>query len=460
MNSQQFKKIKLPKKPGVYFFYKGKDILYIGKATNLSDRVKSYFGNDLIATRGPLLLDMVTQATSIKWKETDSVLEALILEANLIKKYLPKYNTKEKDNKSFNYVCITKDLLPKVLVLRGRNLNKENYDVVYGPFPNGMQLRDAMKIVRRIFPFIDEQSSKKNNKEFYRQLGLVPLIECPSRRGPTSNGFGGCTPEARAGYFEKDFSDMLLGYKKNIRNLKLFFEGKKKIIISNFKKEMMSFAKKKEFEKADEIKKRIFALEHINDVALIKDDIMHENPFQKVFARPNDVVGQGSPRREVQHQAGSGCCTSKALFRIEAYDIAHLSGSNMVGVMTVIENGELNKSEYKKFIIRTQTKSNDTGALEEVLSRRLRHTEWGLPNLIVMDGGVAQINIAKSVLNRYQFKIPVVSVVKDDKHKAKAIMGDELIIKKYKKEILLINTESHRFAIAFHKLKRNKNFLT
>jgi len=131
----------------------------------------------------------------------------------------------------------------------------------------------------------------------------------------------------------------------------------------------------------------------------------------------------------------------------------------MVGVMTVIENGELIKSEYKKFIIKTQTGSNDTGALEEVLSRRFRHTEWGLPNLIVMDGSIAQINIAKSVLNRYQFKIPVVSVVKDDKHKAKAIMGDESLIKKYKKEILLINSESHRFAIAFHKQKRNKNFL-
>ena len=131
----------------------------------------------------------------------------------------------------------------------------------------------------------------------------------------------------------------------------------------------------------------------------------------------------------------------------------------MVGVMTVIENGELAKSEYKKFIIRTQSKANDTGALEEVLSRRLRHIEWGLPSLIVMDGSTAQINIAHAVLDRYQFKIPVVSVIKDDKHKAKAIIGDEEIIKKYKKEILLVNSESHRFAITFHKKKRNKNFL-
>ena len=403
MNSQQFKKIKLPSKPGVYFFlgspkhggggYKNKDILYIGKATSLRDRVKSYFGKDLISTRGPLLLDMVTLSTSIKWKETDSVLEALILEANLIKKYQPKYNTKEKDNKSFNYVCITKDIIPKVLTIRGRGLDKKLYDKVYGPFPNGLQLREAMKIIRRIFPYIDEQSSKKNNKEFYAQLKLTP--------------------------------DNLLQYNNNIKNLKLFFQAKKKSITVNLKKEMLYYAKKKEFEKASEIKKRFFALEHINDVALIKRDYS----------------------------------LSEKKFRIEAYDIAHLAGSNMVGVMTVIENGELAKSEYKKFIIKTLDRANDTGAIEEILSRRLRHTEWGFPNLIVMDGGIAQTNVAKAVLSRYQFKIPVVSVVKDDKHKAKAIMGDEEIIKKYKKEILLINSESHRFAISFHKKRRDKNFL-
>jgi len=426
MNSQYLKKIKIPDHPGVYFFYKNKELLYIGKATSLSSRVRSYFGKDLIVTRGPIVLDMVTIATSIKWQKTDSVLEALILEANLIKKYQPKYNTKEKDNKSFNYVCITKEKLPKVLVVRGRNINisvKEKYQSIFGPFPNGMQLREAMKIIRRIFPYIDDQSSKRNNIEFYKQLGLVPSREVQPRTGPR-----GCTSMAS------------LEYKNNIKNLKLFFQGKKKSVILNLKKEMMTFASKKEFEKAGEIKKRIFATEHINDVALIKDDIT-----QGIFieGRPQNLIGGQTSQK----------------IRIEAYDIAHLSGKNMVGVMTVIENGELAKNEYRKFIIQTQSKSNDTGALEEVLSRRLRHIEWGLPSLIVMDGSTAQINVAKSVLNRYQFKIHVVSVVKDDKHKAKAIMGDEMIIKKYKKEILLINSESHRFAITFHKKRRNKDFL-
>jgi excinuclease ABC subunit C len=393
MKSQQLKKIKLPNTPGVYFFKKGDDILYIGKATSLRDRVKSYFGKDIIETRGPHILDMVTLSNSIKWQTTDSVLEALILEANLIKKYQPKYNTKEKDNKSFNYVCITKDEIPKILVIRGRVLEKADYKVIYGPFPNGSQLKEAMTIIRRIFPYMDNDSMKRNNREFYKQVGLIPTGE----------------------------------YKENIKNIKLLFDGRKKSIVINLKKEMMIHAKKKEFEKAGETKRKIFALEHINDVALIKED----NLLPK----------------------------SAFAFRIESYDIAHLSGKNMVGAMTVVENGHPAKNEYKKFIVRTQKSSNDTGALEEVLSRRLRHVEWGLPNLIVVDGSMAQINVAKSVLSRYQFKIPVVSVVKDEHHKARAIIGDETIIKKYKKDILLSNSEAHRFAIAFHKKRRNKNFL-
>ena len=110
----------LPDKPGVYFFLKGKEILYIGKATSLRDRVKSYFGKDLIETRGPLIVDMVHKASKIEWQVTDSVLEALILEANLIKKHLPKHNTDGKSDKSFNYVCITKEELPKIVVVRGK----------------------------------------------------------------------------------------------------------------------------------------------------------------------------------------------------------------------------------------------------------------------------------------------------------------------------------------------------
>lgn len=406
MKKSDLKKFKLIKDPGVYFFMKGKEILYIGKATNLTDRVKSYFSKDLIEKRGPMILDMVTQATSIKQCKTDSVLEALILESNLIKKHQPKYNTKEKDNKSFNYVCITNEDMPKVLIKRGRNLKmiqeKELsvYKKTFGPFPSGTQLKEAMKIIRRIFPYVDEQSVKKNNSEFYLQLGLSPNI--------------------------KNREIDVISYRKNIKNLVLFFQGKKKDIIKNLKKEMMYFAKNREFEKANEIKKKIFALNHINDIALIKSDTVDSHSSN---------------------------------YRIEAYDVAHMSGKNMVGVMVVLENQELNKKEYKKFIIKTVGVANDPKSLSEVLERRFSHEEWRSPDLIVVDGGMIQMNAVNKVLSKLRFKIPIVSVLKDERHKAKAILGDNKIIEKNKKNILLANTESHRFAIAFHKQRRRKSFI-
>jgi len=430
MKSQYLKKVKLPEKPGVYFFMgksspprlsgtsprKGGDaILYIGKATSLRDRVKSYFGKDLIETRGPLILDMVFKANRLKWQETDSVLEALILEANLIKKHQPYYNTKEKDDKSFNYVCITDEAIPMILVERGKNidfktLHASRYALrgIFGPFTSGPQLREALKIIRRIFPFIDKSSAKKDNYEFYRQLGLAPDI----------NNYE----------LQITNDELLKRYRKNIRHIKLFFEGKKKQILRSLEKEMKALAKEKKFEDAGRVRNQIFALKHINDVALLKDEA-----------------------KSYKLSAGS--------FRIEAYDIAHLSGKNMVGVMTVVTDGMVNKNEYRKFIVRTQKNANDTGALEEILSRRFRHTEWGMPDIVAVDGGVAQLRVAEQVLKRYQLAIPVVSVLKDERHRPKDILGDRTFAVKYKKSILLANSEAHRFGIRFHKEKRGKSFL-
>lgn len=425
MKKQELSKLNtkggLPDKPGVYFFKEKGRILYIGKATSLRDRAKSYFGKDLIVSRGPLLVDMVTKATTIDWQETDSVLEALVLEAFLIKKNQPYYNTKEKDDKSWNYVCITKSVrmpkaggesLPQVLIIRGKeidfsSLQTREYKLqnCFGPFTNGNQLREAMKIIRRIFPYIDASSSKKQNYEFYRQLGLTPDIR-----------------------FENN--ELEKNYKNNIKNIVLFFEGKKKKILLSLKKEMEESARNKEFERAGEIKRQIFALEHINDVALLKNDLQDSNVY-----------------------------TQTSVFRIEAYDIAHMSGKNMVGVMTVVENGSVVKNEYKKFKIKTQEKSNDIGALAEVFERRLGHPEWRYPNLIVVDGSTAQINIVEKIIKEAGLDVPVVSVVKDDRHKAKAIKGHMSLSRVHESSILLANSEAHRFAISYHKQMRSKNFL-
>jgi excinuclease UvrABC nuclease subunit len=386
----------LPDKPGVYFFLdKDNKPMYIGKATSLRDRVRSYFGKDLIETRGPLILDMVFKSKGLKWQETDSVLEALILEANLIKKYQPWYNTKEKDQKSFNYVGITREPYPRVIIVRGKDLPAEQgkLKVAYGPYTSSGALKEALKIIRRIFPFFDDKSRVKGRYEFYRQLGLAPQ------------------------------ADDRKAYAKNIKNIKLFFEGKKSRVIKNLEKEMKALAKEHKFERAGHARNQIFSLKHIRDVSLIKEENLSE-------------------------RAGA------ANFRIEAYDIAHMSGKNMVGVMTVMENGEVNKNEYRKFKIRGFTSANDTGALLEVLERRFNHQEWPMPRLIVVDGGKAQINTVLKFQERVGLKIPVVSVVKNERHQPKGILGDKALTSKHEREILLINSEAHRFAISYFRFDK------
>lgn len=420
MNSQQLKKLNLPDTPGCYFFRKGSEILYIGKATSLRSRVASYFASDLIKTRGAHIVDMVFRADTVTWQETDSVLEALILEAELIKKHKPYYNTKEKDDKSFLCVGITDEPFPLVLTIRKRDIDFKNktfvskylktkdnrLKTVFGPFTSGLALKDALRIIRRIFPFQDLSSVKKDNNEFYRQIGLAP-------------GIGGSKQQTM---------DARKEYVKHIHHIELFFKGKKKQILRELERDMKTYAKSMQFEKANEVKKKIFALTHINDVALIKRDDWEEESG----TRP---------------------------FRIEAYDIAHMSGKSMVGVMTVVRNATAWKDGYRMFKIKSVDGANDPAALREVLTRRLNHPEWGMPDLIVVDGNRIQISVAEEVLRSVKLDIPIASVVKDDRHKARAILGDPAIVGNRKNAILLANSEAHRFAITYHKKKRAKAFL-
>ena len=406
MNLHQYKKIDIPRAPGVYFFKQGNKILYIGKATNLAHRTKSYLQKNLMETRGPLIVKMVEDATSIEYTETDSALEALLLESYLIKQHQPEYNTKEKDNKSYNYVVITDEVLPRIFTVRQRSLkilegNREQKILhVFGPFPSMDQLNTALKIIRKIFPFYGKKTAQNHSIEFYKQLGLVP----DSSRKESQNI-----------------------YQKNIEYIALFFQGKKRSLIQKLKKEMMHHADALKFERANVIKKQIYALEHIQDIALLKHDF------------------------EVSQYLSS--------FRMEAYDIAHMGGEAMVGVMVVYNGVEIDSSEHRVFTIKSVDRSNDTAALYEVVSRRLKHTEWAYPDVMIVDGGLAQKRVVEKALREYKLNIPVVSVVKDDKHKAREILGQKKISEKYFREIVALNAESHRFAIKQHKQKRGRNFL-
>ena len=454
MEFAKVKKKKLPDVPGVYFFLgPRKKILYIGKAGSLRDRVRSYFSKDIALSRSVAIEKMVQDAQDIAFQKTDSVLEAVILEADLIKKFRPKYNTQEKDDKSFNHVVITKEDFPRVLLIRGRDLleiRNLKFEIAkcFGPFPQGGVLKEALKIIRKIFPFRD--SCIPPQKQHPNKLA-APRSELRSTTGENvgmlfeKNGFGkpcfnrqiGLCPGVCTGEISKE------EYAKTIRNIRLFFSGKKKDLIRKLEKEMKAAAKERNFEKAAKLRNTIFSLKHIHDVSLIKDSLQG-SAFSRRFATPQGqtfiVKNQFSDSQESENG-----------FKIEAYDVAHWGGESMVGVMTVIEDGEMNKSEYRKFKIRDIKKANDTAALKQILERRLEHYEWPLPKVIVVDGGKAQVNVAKKLFENVGVKIPVVGVVKDEHHRPKNILGDRGIRQKYESAILLANAEAHRFAIRFHK---------
>lgn len=407
----------LPDQSGVYWFKRGREILYIGKATSLRDRVRSYFRSEVVTSRGGRINQMLVLATSLGCRVTDSVLEALILESQLIKEHQPKYNIKAKDDKSFWFAVVTKEVWPRVLLVRGQDLTQGStlrkskgrtfpISDIFGPFPNASELRGALKVVRKIFPFRDAcwphsglPDGKAGKPCFNYQLGLCP---------------GVCT-----GAISR--SD----YRQIIRQIKLLFLGKKKALIQGLRKLMNQAARRHDFEQAARWRNKVFALRHLADVSMIK-------------------------RREEEEE-------EEISRRIEAYDIAHLSGGGAVGVMVVAANGELKKRDYRKF--KVSHGADDLTNLREVLRRRLAHHEWPAPDLIVVDGGLNQLSAARGVLAATR-PIPVVAVVKDARHRPARIIGAPVLIRRQRDLILRLNQEAHRFAIAYHRHRFNILSLT
>ena len=406
------KKNSLPEPPGVYFFLGASDeVLYIGKATSLRDRVKSYFMQDILATRGPKISLMLERVVQVAYRHTDSVLEALLLESELIKDHQPPYNTDAKDDKSYYRVIITKEKFPRVLMVRERDLDQGKFMLpvkyAFGPFPNGGSLRDALKIIRKLFPFRDkcvpyaELTEKQKTKArpcFSAQIGLCP---------------GVCSGVLTAS-----------AYARNINHIRLFFQGKKNMIVRELTRDMAKAAKELRFEEANEIKRTLFGLQHIQDMVLVKNDMEEEE----------------------RH-------------RIEAFDVAHLQGDQSVGVMTVVQNSHSRNENYRQFKLRGKHGGNDLTALEEILRRRFAHPEWPFPEIVVVDGGKAQLHVAERVLEELGISIPVLGVVKNERHRPERLIGPEALAERFKKEALLANAEAHRFAITFHRKRRRGAFL-
>lgn len=428
---------KISNSSGIYIF-KGSsnNILYIGKATNLKSRVSSYFSGRIENRPVKYAIDQIEKIETI---ETDSVLEALILESNLIKKHQPKYNVDLKDDKSFSYAVITKEKFPRILVLRETDLVASHWSLVtdkFGPYTSKKQLEVALKIIRKIFPYhSNKQQTEKGCLDY--QIGLCP--------GPY------------AGAISKT------DYLKNIRGIKMILEGKKKSLVKKLEKEMQEYSRKHEFEKAADIRNKIFALQHIQDIALItKEDYPHPDFEAKSTLSLNKERGL----------RGEG-------IRLEAYDISDISGQYAVGSMVVFKNDEPDKSQYRKFKIKTVEGADDVGMMREVLMRRFNNDwpastrgdgsstrGWPKPDLILLDGGQGHLNMYERIMQGLKLGIPAIAVAKgpnrknlelrilnlEEESKVKNIVGNKALIKH-------IMDEAHRFAISYHRKVRKKGFV-
>jgi len=441
----------LPKSPGIYKFYDARNrLIYIGKATSLRDRVRSYFTGARSVRRSlgeggydTKTEQLVSQIRKMKFERTETVLEALILESNLIKKNQPKYNIRDKDDKSFSYFLITKNEdFSRVLIVRKTDLAKYPAKKIYGPYTLKGQMETALKIIRKIFPFHSrKQKTEKGCLDF--QLGRCP--------GPYAGAIS-----------RKD-------YRNNIRGVEMILSGKKKGLIRKLEKEMKEHAKKHEYEKAADARNKIFALKHIQDVALISSEYIISPSLLPRKEGMTSFPCQGEMPKSSR---------TEGFFRIEGYDISNVGGDYAVGSMVVFTNQKPDKFQYRRFKIKTIEGINDIGMMREVLSRRIKRklstpltnvkvvdkNIWPTPDLIILDGGKAHLNMAEKLLRDTEFDIPIVAIAKGptrkkldlyytkNAHQHYGIISDIVLLEK-------IRNEAHRFAISYHRKLRRKNWI-
>jgi len=402
----------LPKTSGVYTFKRGKEFLYIGKAKNLKERIKNHLQKKTL--RDNLFVD---KAEKVGFRETDSEIEALILEAELIKKYKPKYNVLWRDDKNYFYVGITKEDFPRAFITHQPEFKtepKETKVEYVGPFVDGTALKKTLKVLRKVFPYY---SRKKHPK------GLCPWCHLGLCPGPNPD--------------RKD-------YQKNIKNLGAVLKGKNKSVLKNLEREMKKAAIAQDYEKAAQKREQVAALEKT---------LAHAQVIQLYL--PQKEASWSKVQRSLQELLK----VKGEIFRIEAVDVSNIQGQQATGSVITFVRGKPEKDFYRRFRIKLEKKPNDIAMIKEVLQRRLQHKEWGLPDLILIDGGKAQLNAAFSVVNKEKLKIPIIALAKKK---------NKLFIKNRKRPVLLkslprevfnlilrLRDEAHRFALRYHqKLRR------
>lgn len=442
-NSLKDKLKTLPTSPGVYFHRaKSGEIIYIGKAANLKNRVRQYFRNSKNLDLKTVAL--VSEIADVDWMVVDSEIEALFLEAEMIRRYRPKYNILLRDDKSMVYIRIDYDSdYPTVTTTRRPLDDKARY---YGPFLSVASLRQAMKLLRRAFPYASKKQNGQKRVSLYYHLGLDPGLE----EGRTS----------------------LKDYRSNLRKLMAVISGRKKQIESEIKKEMDLAAKRQDYELAARYRNQLLALNNLSKQVIFSDkeflDISKDHAL-------NEMVELFSMNNFPKV--------------IEAYDISHMQGSDVVASMVVFSNGVPNKRNYRKFKMHIN-QNDDFYNMHETLSRRLKPNHlkaWGRPNLVLIDGGKGQLEAAIKARDESDCSdIPFIGLAKRHEqiviHKTKSnIQVNDKVLNRLGgflsetndftlvdlphstnliKLLQRIRDESHRFAVSYHSVLKVKRQTT
>ncbi|MBD3329181.1 hypothetical protein GF357_01675 [Candidatus Dojkabacteria bacterium] len=430
---------KVPRSYGIYkFFDVEAKILYIGKANNLKSRVTSYFQDEHLDR--PTIIPMIPLIAKIQTIETANEIEALILEAALIKQYNPPYNIMLKDDKSYAWIYISnRKKIPQVKVVRSINKNEYKSGRLFGPYPRGNATKRLFSYIRKLYPFCN----CKNDREelLYYQMGLCP--------GPN---IGKVSPEE---------------YKENIRDLIKFLSGRKKSPIKDLEKKMKSYAADNDFEKAAELRDRINDIKYLTD----KLEIGYVETEQDFLKKQREIFKQEITK--LSSELGYN-----AINRIECYDISNIQGKLAYGSMVVYQNGQIRKDHYRIFKIRTIKSADDPKMLHETVSRRLKHVAISSddeslnskPDLILIDGGKTQLSALDKVVPG---DILLLGITKGRKYKRKGKrQKDEFWLRKMpnsnnqeassisqiklKNIKILVNLrdEAHRFAVKHHRIGR------
>lgn len=420
----------MPVEPGVYIFRKNGVPIYIGKSVNIKTRVLSHLAQARISQKENAIIE---NADKLDSQTTLSNFDAILLEAELIKKYRPKYNVSWKDDKNYLYIKITThEKYPKIYPVRKENDGKSRY---FGPFSSSKMTYTLIYELRRIAPFCTQRKIGKRSC-FYAKLGL-------------------CNPCPNSIERESDTAiqkELISQYKLNIRKVLSILSGGSRTIISDLEKNIQDYARDEQFE----------------DAIIARDKLLTFTYFLEKRSFEKHIYALDSDKNQLLAELEGfllkyfNYSLINNNYRIECYDISNLQGTNPTGSMVVVENGELSKKNYKKFSVKMKGIS-DIYMMKEVLERRLKHQEWPSPDLIILDGGRPQLRMIFNLFKEKSVKIPLISIAKrpdrivvpDNSFKTISLRKNDLLYKL----IQSLRDESHRFAKKYHVLLRDRNRL-